>query len=663
MPQDQYGRPYEVLANPLGLLTRTNPAQMVEAVLGKIAERTGQPYRVQDFHQIPDLTAFAEQELAKHGMTDQETILDPKTGRRIPGVFTGNRFFMKLHHTASSKGQGRGTGGYTQDETPSKGGEQGAKRLALMSMNALLSHGATNIIRGGIVNRGQANPDFWLQFMSGHNPGPAKVPFVHEKFFNTLKSAGINVVRDGPRLHAKALTDADIDHLTEGRELQNAETVDWKAGLKPIAGGLFSEDLTGGHSGRRWSSIPLAEPMVNPVMEEPVRRVLGLTEKRFRGILSGQESLDGETGPKAIHTALDKINLPRLIDQTREEARLGRKGVRDMANRRLGYLKAAQSAGLHPRDWVWTKAPVLPPIFRKVSVMQGNGRPMIADPNLLYQDLFHANENLKQMKSRTDDVGVERNALYDSLKAVAGLGDPVQLKNQERSVKGAIQHITGGSPKFSVVQRKLLSSAVDLVGRGVITPDPDLDMDSVGLPENRAWDVYSPFVVRRLVRRGMGRAQAVREVEQRGKLGRQALLEELEARPVILDRAPVLHKYGIMSFRPRLVRGDTIHLSPLVTSGYGADFDGDQMNYQVPVSDSEVQDAYEKMLPSRNLLSPANFKVHQVPSKEFAGGLYTATAPSDPNRTPMMFATKKDAIKAYKRGEIPADTPVEIVHH
>lgn len=125
MPHGQDGKPFEVLLNPLGVISRTNPAQKVEAMLGKIAALTGKPYKVSDFESIEDMTEFAERELAKHGLKDLDDVADPETGRKVRGVATGNRFFMKLHHTAESKGQGRGSGGYGLDETPSKGGETG----------------------------------------------------------------------------------------------------------------------------------------------------------------------------------------------------------------------------------------------------------------------------------------------------------------------------------------------------------------------------------------------------------------------------------------------------------------------------------------------------------------------------------------------------------
>jgi DNA-directed RNA polymerase subunit beta' len=135
---------------------------------------------------------------------------------------------------------------------------------------------------------------------------------------------------------------------------------------------------------------------------------------------------------------------------------------------------------------------------------------------------------------------------------------------------------------------------------------------------------------------------------------------EMDARPVIINRAPVLHRYGIMAFRPKLEKGGTLHVSPLIVTGFNADFDGDAMQYDVPVTDEAVRDAYEKMLPSRNLLAVSSFKAHQLPRNAYAGGLYSAsTARSD--KRPRVFATKADAMAAYRRGEINVDQPVEIV--
>lgn len=564
--------------------------------------------------------------------------------------------------TGNSKAQGRGTAGYTAEGRPAKGGETGSKRMSLMDINAVLSHGATEVLRDAGAIRGQQHPELWAQVMAGHAMPTPKTPIVWDKFLAQLKAAGINVVKDGTRLNVMALTGRDVDELAGDREVRHADTVDWKAGLKPIRGGLFDEQLTGGHGGTRWSFIRLPEALPNPVMEEPIRRMLGLTEKRFLAVLAGREKLDDRTGPGAIQHALGRIDVDRAIDQARADVRAGRKGARDAAVRKLGYLKAARKTGVHPRDWTLDKVPVLPPAFRPVSVMGGSKLPLVADANYLYKEVLEAADNFRAMRGVAEDLSDERLALYGAFKGAVGLGDPLHPKNQERQVKGVLRHIFGGSPKSGVVQRKLLASSTDLVGRSVIVPDPGLDMDQVGLPETRAWEVYRPFIVRRLRRRGMPVADALRAVEDRTPLARGALVEEMGERPVIINRAPVLHRYGMMAFRPRLTAGDTLRVPPLIVTGFGADFDGDAMQYHVPAEEGAVRDAYDKMLPSRNLLAASNFRVHQLPGKEYGGGLYVATT-ARADRRPRTFATAADALAAYRRGEVGPDHPVEVVRH
>ena len=661
LPTDKNGVPYEVLTNPLGVISRTNPAQIVEAALGKIAAKTGKVYKVKDF-QDHDLIEWAIGELQKHGIDDTESVIDPNTGRRIDDVFTGNRWFMKLHHTSESKNQGRGLGSYTADETPAKGGPEGAKRVGMLELNAILSHGATHVASDANIVRGQANPEHWAAVMGGNTPPTPQIPSVYTGFVNKLKASGINVVREGPRTHIMAMTDRGVDELSGDREIRNAETVDWKAGMAPKAGGLFDPALTGGHGGKRWSHIKLHEPLPNPVMEEPIRRVLGLTTPQFEKVLSGEEKLNGKTGPGAIASALDKLDLRKEIARAQAEFQSNKRGARDAAQRRMGYLKDAERLEMHPRDWMLSKVPVLPPAWRPVSQLGAKKLPLVADPNYLYAEMLDANSTWREASEQLgDDVGPERLAAYNAFKGVTGLGDPIHPKNRERQVKGILRHVFGSSPKLGLVQRQLLGSSVDLVGRAVIAPDPDLDMDQVGIPEPRAWDIYSPFIVRRLVRRGVPRLQAARAVKERSAAAREALLNEMENRPVIINRAPTLHKYGMMAAHPRLIKGDVMTVSPLVVGGFGADFDGDAMQFHVPSTHEAAQEALQKMLPSRNLFSAAQFnRVQYKPSQEYVGGLYEASARVE-NQPPAVFATVNDALKAYRQGRIGVGRKVRIV--
>jgi hypothetical protein len=242
---------------------------------------------VPDFEDEEDLTGWAEQQLRLHGLSDTEDVVDPEFGRKIPGVATGHRFFMKLHHTAESKGQGRGAG-RTRPTTPRP---RASKRVSMLDVNALLSHGATETLRDAGAVRGQKNENWWLQFMQGNTPADPKVPMVYEKFVNQLKAAGINVVRDGHQTHVMALTTRTWTPWPGTARSGNGRHRPLRHDLKPVKGGLFDEQLTGGHGGKRWAAIKLPEPMPNPVMEEPIRRILGLTGSSSRASSPGEHEL------------------------------------------------------------------------------------------------------------------------------------------------------------------------------------------------------------------------------------------------------------------------------------------------------------------------------------------------------------------------------------
>lgn len=660
MPKNADGSPFEILLNPLGVISRVNPSQMIEAALGKIAEKTGKRYAIKDFEDIPDLTEFALAELKKNNLKDKEDIEDPITGKKIKDIFTGSRFFMKLHHTAESKGQGRGVGGYTSEETPAKGGDDGSKRLALMDVNALLSHGAHEVLRDAHSIRGQKNEDYWAAFMGGKAMPIPRIPLVYKKFMAQLQASGISPVRSGSKTQVMALTDQDVDRLSGDREIKKSDTVDWENGLRPSGGGLFDPSLTGGHGGNLWSHVKLHESMPSPVMEEPIRRVLGLTVNKFRDVIGGKEKINGISGPSAIGKALSAINLDQEILKARTAIASGKKSYRDDAVKKLGYLKSAQDLNIHPSSWMLNKVPVLPPIFRPVSVMKDNGLPMVGDANYLYKELIDTNNEFKEASKSFSDLSDHRLSLYDSFKAVTGLGEVNNPKLEKKNVKGILKQVFGDSPKYGVVQRKLLASNVDMVGRAAITPNPELDMDEVGLPEDRAWAIYKPFIMRRLVKQGVDRFKALDIIDKKEKIGLNAMMAEMAARPVIITRAPVLHRYGVMAFKPKLIKGSTLQVPPLIVKGFNADFDGDAMNYHVPTTDEAVKDAMEKMLPSSNLFSVRNFKAHQLPMNEYQGGLYTATAPPS-KRSERYFKTKLDAIKAHRAGEIDSNDKIVIV--
>lgn len=661
MPHGSDGKPIDVILSSLGTISRGNPSAIYEAALGKIASKTGQPYVFDDFKHGNDVGRYVQGELAQHGVDLKEDLTDPKTGRSIPGVSVGSLYIMKLSHIAENKAKGRGLGATDESGQPTRGQNNGAMRMSLGDTNAMLSAGATSVIHDAHSYRGQSNPEFWLSYMAGF---PTPKPTVSEPFqrwLTELRASGVDPVHKDSRYHLMALTNKRVKELAGDREVKNGETLDFSKNGEPYAGGLFDPRTFGAvDSKSQWAHIPLHEPMLNPVMEEPTRRLLGLTEEKFRDVIAHKHNIATGTGPKAIADALGKIDVDKELKKTEELAHSSRKTARDDANRKLVYLRGLKKTGQNPTDWVLDSVPVLPPAFRPVT--NGPGGVVVSDANLLYKDLFDANDALRHLSKETADTGAEKLNLYDSVKAVMGLGDPVGAKNRERGAKGVLQRLLGDTAKLGFYQQKILGSPTNLSGRAQALPNPDLDMDEVGIPEAIAWNVYHPFVVRRMVRQGIPKVEAAQMTSEQHPKAKKALLDEMTDRPILMTRYPALHRHSVMAFNPRLVAGSGVHVNNLVTKPYGGDFDGDAYTLNVPLSDEAVKEAREKLFPSKNLFSPANMKATTyLPNMEYVNGLHNASTRDDKNDV-VEFHSLAEARAAHARGEIGMSTRIRILN-
>lgn len=578
MPRGSDDQPFDVIVNPLGVISRVNPCQVIEAALGKVAAKTGKTY-VRPSFDPEDRLKFAIRELKRHGLKSTDTVYDPASERKIERVLTGKRYYMKLSHQAEHKLAGRAATGdpdtaYTIDRLPAGGGPTGSKRIGLAEQNALISHGAFGVMRDSHLVRGQRNDDYWRAMRMGNELPTPRGGFLYDKLYSYMRASGINTTRRGDHIHFMALTDKDTETLSHG-EITNPETVSANT-LEPRAGGLFDPRVTGGHDGTFWSHINLTEPLPNPVMEDVTRHLLGLTRKELREVIAGREKLNGETGPPALRKALERYRVDNEIERARLDMKSGSATRRDSAVRRLGYLEMMKQTGIKPLDLLWTKVPVLPPAFRPI-VSLGKNKPVLTSgANELYRDVMRMNATLGKLKEELGDehVGDERLSLYDALKAVSGLGDPVGRVSRDKKVRGLLRQLFGNSPKLGMIQRLVVGRPQDMVGRAVITPDAGLDLDEVGLPEDKAWVIYAPFVVRRMVRGGVDRMDAAKAVAQRTDRAKAALEEEMQSRPVLVNRAPTLHRFSIQAAWPKLRKGHTLMIPPMVTAGYSADFDG-----------------------------------------------------------------------------------------
>ena len=658
MPADKAGRPFDVLMSPLGVVSRTNPAMLLELAYGKIAEHTGKPMAMPSFTE-DDYVDKALKDLAHYGLSDVEDVTDTESGRGIPAVATGNAYYYKLKHTAETKEGGRGEGDYTMDELPARGSYTGSKRLGGLEVSGLVGHSAMKVLEDAKLIRGQSNDTFWRDFRMGLTPTMPGRPMVHDKLFAHLKGAGINVRDNKEGYSLFGMTAPEVSELTGGREVRTDDTFDHKS-YRPMDGGLFGKDIFG-PAGDQWGYIPLEEPLPNPAMADSLRRILDMSLKDYEAVAEGRQELEGLTGGAALRAALGKIDLDDAIRDAMGRLTRASGSARDGLVKRYRALASMKLQGHKPSDFIFDRVPVLPPRFRPVT--SAGGLTMVADANFLYKELFNTNKDLAEARGVLPEESLRemRTRLYKDYKALAGLHDPEPAKLQQQNVGGLLKWVFGkGSPKYGALQRRITGIAVDTVGRGMITPNPALKLNQVGLPEEQAWSVYEPFVVRELVGEGYKSTDAVKMTAARHPAAYAALQKSVGQRPVILTRAPVLHKFGLMGFWPVLTKGNTVQLSPSIVVPFNADFDSDVMNFHVPVSRAAAQEVAAKMMPEQNLLDIKDFKAHYKPMREYLQGLHLATGePRGPVQK--VFNSREDAVKAYRKGEIDINTPIRVV--
>ena len=573
MIQDAKGRPIDLLLTSAGVVSRTNPSQIIETAVGKVVEKTGKPILF-DNNAPHNLERWASDLLKKHGVEDKEHVYDPLLKRKIvgpdgQGVLVGRQFIYKLFKSTDTNFAGHGVGPYDLNEQPLKtGGDDSAKGLGKMEFDALVAHNARNFLREAATIKGQKNDEFWKAVQLGTPLPQSKSPFAFRKFVGMLEGAGLKVDQRGSKFKLLPLTDRDVEARTRGA-ITKPETLIAK-NLKPEPGGLFDPRLTGGPQGTLYAHIDLHEPIPHPVFKEPVRRLLGLTEKAFDAHLA-------EHGGTWFRDQLKAIDVPARIKELRARMVTAKGADLNDVVKQIKYLEALQKEGYKPHEaYVVSKVPVIPPVFRPI-IPQPNdpSQLMVADANKLYAHVLDSTHTLKTTAVESD-VGKHRQQVFNAVAALYGTEDVANEELKGQSVKGFLSNIAGvGTPKGGFFQRKLMRRTQDVSGRGTAVPDPTLNMDEVGIPEPMLWGMYDKLITARLIRQGYTAIEAKERVLKKDHVAREALLAETRERPVLINRAPTLHRWSIVAAKPVIVQGKTIRVNPFVEKGLNLDYDGD----------------------------------------------------------------------------------------
>ena len=633
-PKTKEGEPVDMLLNPHGIISRINIGQIYESAAAKAADKKGKgPLVVKNFSGEDHLKKV-KNELKEAKISDKEELFDPK-GKSLGKVHVGKPHFLKLFKQTSANFSAREGGAgqpYDLNQQPLKlGGDESPKTMDMLTMYSMLSHGARENLRETASLKSQQNDDYWAALKSGKMVPPPSNPFVFDKFLGYLKASGVDVKKDGSKMTLAPLTDKQVEEQSNG---EVKKPVFYRAkNMKELENGFFDKSKFGGFKGTRWGHLNLEEPVVNPVFENAVKKITGLGNK-YEKLVNGElflhadgkvkaESAKGAlTGGKAVEKLLSEMDVEKELNATVKKLEKTNSGsTRDSLNKKARFLTALKKTGLKADEaYIRKKMPVLPPQYRPLYQLP-DGNVTTSDVNFLYQNVGILNEMLKQpvmdMLPEEQKAGIRKD-LNSHMKAVSGMTDQ-SIKGRER--KGFVSQIAGPQPKKGFFIDKVLSKQQDYAGRGTIIPEPELGVDEMGMPEKMAWKVFRPFIVKELRKFGKSPNQANQEIENKTALAKKALQSVMANRTVLLNRAPSLHKFSVMAFKPKLTEGKSIKIPPLVVKGFNADFDGDTMTVHTPISDEAIEES-KKMFPSKNLYKPGTGALMMTPDQESQMGLY-----------------------------------------
>ena len=408
-----------------------------------------------------------------------------------------------------------------------------------------------------------------------------------------------------------------------------------------------------------FASYIVIDPGFTPLSKNQI-----LSEKEYRDMREKYEDdFDAGMGAEAVKKLLQQIDLEQLSEQLRKELKdaSGQKKARIV--KRLEVVDAFRLSGNKPEWMIIDVLPVIPPEIRPMVPLDG-GRYASSDLNDLYRRVINRNNRLKRLiQLNAPDIIVrnEKRMLQEAVDALIDNGRRGRAVTgaNNRALKSLSDMLKGKQGRF---RQNLLGKRVDYSGRSVIVVGPSLKIYQCGLPKEMAIELFRPFVMKKLV--DDGSANNIKAAKKMVEKGEPAVWDALEfvikEHPVMLNRAPTLHRLGIQAFEPVLVEGRAIKLHPLVCTAFNADFDGDQMAVHVPLSAEAQTEARILMLSANNLLRPQDGGPVTIPTQDMILGAYYLTFSREEEGTGHVFADKDEAMLSYDSGVVTLHSPIKV---
>ncbi|MPZ13458.1 MAG: DNA-directed RNA polymerase subunit beta', partial [Chloroflexi bacterium] len=555
----------------------------------------------------------------------------------------------------------RRAGESREEELRATGGERIAEVEGRMAQELAELDGRREAELNGITQAGQET-DGLLGSLVGQ-AAPEAIVFSPTKMVIVHKDAAVQAEHQAELRH---LLDEEVARI-EGQAEEARANAQAMAGAEiDLVKTQLQEDL-----GRVQSKVAQEEEQARTAAEARTKRIEGirvlqtLTEGEYRELQENAgRSFRAAMGSEAVRDLLRAIDLDKLAIDLRAESHSTSGQRRKKATKRLRIVESFRKSGNRPEWMVISILPVLPPDLRPMVQLDG-GRFATSDLNDLYRRVINRNNRLKRLQDLGAPEIIVRNEKRMLQEAVDSL---IDNGRHGRAVSGSSNHklkslsdmLKGKQGRF---RQNLLGKRVDYSGRSVIVVGPELKLHQCGLPRRMALELFKPFVMQKLVERGIVHniKSAKRVVERMRPEVWDVLEEVIQNHPVLLNRAPTLHRLSIQAFQPVLIEGSAIQIHPLVCAAFNADFDGDQMAVHVPLSRGAKNEAWNLMLSTHNLVQPSNSEPITAPTLDMVLGCYylTMVKPGSMGEG-RAFAGFDDARLAYDLGHLDLRAEIEV---
>ncbi len=597
MPRDETGKPLDVIFGGAGVVSRQNPAQLIEAALSEVSKKTGKPYVLPHYSSM-DMAGFAGDEAKKNDVKLYHTIYDPVRKTNLKNkVFVADYNTLKLFKQGEGTYSGIGQGPVDSLEQPRKGGKTSAAAISNMEINSLLAHDARDFLREVGSVKSQRNKKWFEAFEGGGLTPPPEEKAANQKFRGLLNQMNIDISQKGNFRDIIPLTDRDVMKKSSGE-------VSEPYGLKrntmtPVAKGFYDTKIFGGH-GNQFGHIDLKTKVMNPFYTKSIASMIGTTER----------NLEGRT-VNDIYSSVAKINPHTRAKQLIQEA--GKTKDVSKINRIMKTVKTLKKfdrTKTSPTDAMFiSKVSVLPVGMRPPTPLPG-GSIIEHDVNEHYRAITRAAAILdKAKKSEAPDkmiFGLE-NELQQHVGAMYGTNKSPNPKMARNNTKSVMDIVTGDDPKHSFWQQKILRNKVFGSGRAVVVPhNKSLGMDQIELPKEVAWRAFGPHIARKMSQMGIPRSDSRAMIEKRDATSTNVLNSVMKEVPVVINRAPSLHKHNMTGHFAKMVGGNTMQVPAEIENAHNMDYDGDQLGIHVPFGAKAIADVKNKLMASKQIFGSAS---------------------------------------------------------